>query len=183
MLDLSPIEIAAPLVALAGLLLYLHLGPKQYGPRADWWETLRRTVLPQLNRLAQRNGWGYAAYTLSPEEYIGTSERPPEMFEQFLSDHGFKRMPLAAYKYEPEEMGGKGEVGSWAYRGSMLATRQDHLILFEAPSGGTDVYGHSEYNAYNPLTAAQHYLGVNYVPLGSVSGIERVERFIEERYP
>lgn len=173
MVDLSTIRpedlfpILAGLVALAGAYAYLRLGREAYGPEADWWEIARRAILPQLNRLARRNGWGYAAYQLSKDEYLGRIEEDPETFEKRLYEMGAARMPLAAYKYAPGP-DRLGEVGSWAWRPWLFSRRQVHLILFPAEDGGTMVFGHEEANAYNPLTAAQHYLGVGYHPLGSV---------------
>lgn len=171
MVDLSTIRpedlfpIAAALVAAGGAYLFLRLGKEHYGPDADYWELVRRALLPQLNRLARRNGWGYAAYQLSHDEYLGEVEESPEEFEERLYDMGAYRMPLAAYKYAPgpERI---GEVGSWAWRPHLFSRRQVHIILFPGEDGGTLVFGHEEANAYNPLTAAQHYLGVGYQPLG-----------------
>lgn len=165
---LEPIEIAAPVVALAGLSAYLYLGRQHYGADADYWEVIRRSLLPQLNRLARRNGWGYAAYRLTEAEFIGTFDMPPEEFEERLEELGFERMPLAAFKYAPD---GREEVGSWAWRPSMLSRFQIHIIPFESRETldgvpRTDAAGHLEYNAYNPLTAFGHYTGLMYIKLG-----------------
>lgn len=155
--------IAAGLVSLGFLYVYLRAGKEHFGPDADYWEIVRRSFLPQLNRLARRNGLGYAAYTLGHSEYLGKTDLSPEEFEHRLASMGFRRMPLAAFKYDPA---GNPEIGSWAWRPAVLHPRQLHLILFEGEDGGTRVWGHSEPNALNPLTAASHYLGNNYRPLG-----------------
>lgn len=169
--DLFPVLAGA--VALGGAYLSLRLGRKHYGPDADYWELVRRAVLPQLNRLARRNGWGYAAYTLSNDEYLGKVDEDPEAFEERLYAMGAYRMPLAAYKYRPgpEDKERRGEVGSWAWRPWLFSRRQIHLILFEGEEGETLVFGHEEANAYNPLTAASHYLGIGYRPLGPVTSL------------
>lgn len=174
-----PLEVAAPIIAALGLLVYLRLGKRHYGPDADYWEILRRSLLPQLNRLAKRNGWGYAAYTLSEDEHLGRTDEDVEAFEHRLHDLGFKRMPIAAYKYTED---GRGEIGSWAYRDSLLTTHQTHLILFHRDDDkpGVDVYGHSEYNAYNPMTAHRHYIGTGLQPLGGL-GLDYVLDTIESQ--
>lgn len=156
---------AAVVVAIAGAYLMVRLGPKYYGPDADFWELVRRAILPQLNRLARRNGWGYAAYRLTDAEYLGDVGETPDEFEHRLASLGARRMPLAAFKYAPD---GRPEAGSWAYRDWLFATRQVHVITFERDDGGTDVFAHDEYNAYNPLVALLHYEGVGYIALGDV---------------
>jgi hypothetical protein len=177
-LDVSATEVAAPLVALAGILLYLRLGRRRYGADADFWEVIRRTLLPQLNRLARRNGWGYAAYELSEAEFVGNVPASPEVFEKSIEGHGLLRMPLAAFKYAPD---GRPEVGSWAWRSSLLARLQLHIIIFEAEDGTTDVYGHIEFNAYNPATALLHYTGAKYIPLGETGrSVNYILRHIRE---
>lgn len=167
---LEPIEIAAPLVAGAGLSAYLYLGKRHYGADADYWEVIRRSLLPQLNRFARREGLGYAAYKLTEEEFIGTYPQTPEEFEERLEELGFERQLLSAFKYAPD---GREEVGSWAWRPSQLSRYQLHVIPFERePERGseptTDAAAHFEYNARNPATALLHYIGAVYVKLGNV---------------
>lgn len=159
---------AAPVVAAFGVLLYWYLGPKAYGADDDWWETLRKTVLPQLNRFARRNGFGYAAYELSEEEVIGTYAGSPEEFETVLEDLGAERAGLlSAYKWSPD---GRPEQGSWVFRHSWLSPWQVHVHTFalERPDGEVwaTVTAHDEKNAKNPFTAVPHYLGVGYTELG-----------------
>lgn len=174
---MTPLELAAPLVAIAGTAIYLFLGRQHYGADADYWEVVRRSILPQMNRLARRRGLGYAAYTLDVDEYLGSVPESPDDFEHRLERGGSARMWLAAFKYAPD---GRPEVGSWAWRSSLWDEHQLHLILFANPDGSTDLFGHVEYNAYNPKTALQHYLGVKYVPLGE---LDRVDVEIALVYP
>lgn len=170
------IDVAAPIVAVgAAFILYVLIGRSNLLADADWWETARRRVLPQLNRFARRNGLGYAAYELSEREFAGRLEIDPEETETVLEALGFARMPLAAFKYAPD---GRSEVGSWAKRDGLFARRQLHVMLFEADDAGTDLYAHDEYNAFNPATAAQHYLGISYDP---TAGVERVRTLIRTR--
>jgi len=163
--------IAASLVATAALLVFLWAarGPREralLGPAADGWELLRGAVLPALDRLLRRRAPGklYAAYTLSLTELVGMIDASPEEVEQMLWEAGFRRMPLAAYKTLPIPYAGRGEVGSWAYRDGLLASRQVHVMLFAAGEGRTLVAAHEEANALNPFTALEHYRGGGYSP-------------------
>lgn len=175
--------IAASLVSLAALLAFAWAarGPRSrrwLGPAADGWESLRGAVLPTLDRLLRRRAPGqhYAAYTLSLDEIVGVIDAPPEEVEQLLWDAGFRRMPLAAYKTLPMPYAGRGEVGSWAYRDGLLASRQTHVMLFRAAEGRTMVAAHEEANALNPWTALEHYRGRGYdVPAGERAVRERLD--------
>lgn len=171
------LDVAAPIIAIvAGYALYFKLGRSNLGADDDWWEGIRRGVLPQLNRFARRRGFGYAAYHLSPAEYAGRLELPAERVERLLEDTGFERMPLAAFKYAPDD---RPEVGSWAFReeGPLIAGRQDHVMLFEA-EGATDLFAHNEFNAFNPFTATLHYLGID---IDVALGVSRVrQRLLEQ---
>lgn len=150
------LRVAAPAVALAfTAVFYGRLQRKDRGPAADYWEGLRRVLLPPLNRLLRDRELGYAAYVLQWEEYVGTLAKDPEAVEQLLWENGFVRNPLAAYKTLPD---GTGEVGSWVYRESLLSRTQVHVVLF-ATENGTAVFAHKEPSAVNPLTAFRHYLG------------------------
>ncbi len=171
MIDISPPQLAAPLVATTALLAMLWAArqPRSrrlLGPAADFWEFARRLVLPLLDRLLRRRvpGQHYAAYTLSLDEVVGTIDATPEEVEQLLWDAGFRRMPLAALKDLPD---GRVERGSWAYRDSLLASKQVHVMLFSAGEGQTLVAAHQETNALSPFRALEHYRGIGYdVPAG-----------------
>ncbi|WP_435065902.1 hypothetical protein [Halobaculum sp. EA56] len=173
-------SIVASLVSLAALALFVRAlqGPRTrrwLGPAADFWESLRRLVLPLVDRVARRRlpGNHYAAYTISLDEHVGVIDAPPERVEQLLWDAGFRRMPLAAYKQLPN---GEAEVGSWAYRDGLLARKQTHVMLFRTGGAGqqTSVFAHREFNALNPTTAWKHYRGVG---LSAAEG----ERAVRER--
>lgn len=174
----DPAPIVASLVSLVAVVLFARAlqGPRTrrlLGPAADWWETLRRVGLPLLDRVARRRlpGDHYAAYELREREIVGVIDRPPEAVEQLLWDAGARRMPLAALKSLPD---GRVEVGSWAFRESLLARHQTHPILFPAGEGRTLVAAHREANALNPWTAWDHYRGVG---LSAEAG----ERVVRER--
>lgn len=162
--NITPVEIAAPLVATAALLatLWALQQPRTrtlLGPAADGWEILRRLVWPLLDRVARRrlDGGHYAAYELGAKEVVGVIDAPPEEVEQLFWDAGAVRQPLAALKTLPD---GRVERGSWAFRSSLLARKQTHVMLFQAPEGRTLVAAHQEANALNPLVAMDHYRGV-----------------------
>lgn len=172
--------LAAPLVSLVALLLFARAvrGPRTQallGPAADWWELLRRTLLPTLDRLLRRRAPGqhYAAYTLSLDEVVGVVDAAPEEVERVLWEAGARRMPLAAFKTLPD---GRREIGSWAFRDDLLATHQTHVMLFEAEAG-TLVAAHREANALNPWRAVAHYRGAEY---DVVAGGREVRRRLDE---
>lgn len=159
-IPLPPLELAAVVVATVAAILYGRAKRPEnrlLGPENDFWEILRAILLPVLHRLAKRRGYGYAAGKLPREQKVGVLDLPPEEAENLLYSVGFLRNPLAAYKYTED---GRGEVGSWVRRDSLLARRQLHVTLFpESEGDGTVVYAHEEHNAMNPLTAYQHYRG------------------------
>ncbi|WP_049979352.1 hypothetical protein [Halolamina rubra] len=176
----TPISVVAPLVATAALLgvawaLRQPRSGRLLGPAADFWEYGRRLLLPLLDRLLRRHAPGqhYAAYQLSLDEVVGTIDATPEAVEQLLWESGAKRMPLAALKTLPD---GRVERGSWAYRDSLLASKQIHVMLFSAGEGRTLVAAHEEANALNPAVAMDHYRGRGYdVPAGERAVRERLD--------
>lgn len=158
----DPIPIAAGIVSTVALLAYVWAlrqprNARYVGPLADWWETLRSVLLQLLSRRVPRVKW---AYTLHEREYVGVIRKPPEEVEQLLWEHGARRNPLAAYKTLSD---GTGEIGSWAFRESLFAENQLHVMLFPAREG-TAIYGHMEYSSINPFTALKHYQGQGYDP-------------------
>jgi len=151
------IAIAAPLVAAAGLILwYGYVDDNVRGPRASWWNGIRRLLLPLLDELARRHELGYAAYDLGEEEFVTTVDASIAEVEAELWDIGFERMPLSAFKTTAD---GRPERGSWAHRDGPLAERQLHVMLFDGVDGGVDLYAHDEYNAFHPRYALKHYRG------------------------
>ncbi|UIP00327.1 hypothetical protein Hbl1158_02860 [Halobaculum sp. CBA1158] len=176
------VPIVASLVSLVGLLLFVRAlqSPRTrrwLGPAADWWETLRRLVLPLLDRVARERlpGDHFAAYELRPREIVGVIDASPEETERLLWDAGFRRMPLAALKRLPD---GRVEIGSWAWRESPLAKRQIHVMLFAAGEGQTLVAAHEEASALNPWAAWDHYRGVG---LSAQGGERAVRERLDER--
>jgi len=163
MLD-TPTAIAASLVATAALLATLWalrqpLAKSWLGPAADGWEHARRGLLPLLDRLLGQytDDRHYASYELTDRELVGLIDAPPEEVEQLLWDAGAVRQPLAALKTLPD---GRKEVGSWAFRDSLLAPTQTHVVLFEGIlEGETLVAAHQEASPLLPWTALDHYRG------------------------
>lgn len=158
----DPIPIATAVVSTVALLAFVWAlrqprSRRYLGPAADYWETLRSLLLPLLDRRVPRIKW---AYTLHEREYVGRINAPPEEVEQLLWTHGAKRMPLAAFKTLSD---GTTEVGSWAFRDSLTAEMQTHVILFP-DQDGTAIYAHMEANALSPFDALAHYRGIGYDP-------------------
>jgi len=175
MLDITTTQLAASLVATAALLatawaLQQPRSRALLGPAADGWEYLRRGVWPLLDRLAP--GTHYASYELTDRELVGLIDAPPEEVEQLLWNAGAVRQPLAALKTLPD---GRKEVGSWAFRDSLLAPTQTHVVLFEGIlEGETLVAAHEEPSPLLPWTALDHYRGRGY-------DVEAGERAVRER--
>lgn len=156
------VRASAPLVA--AVFLLVSAVRAQYstrGPKVRFWSRIRRRYLPSLDRLARSLDVGYAAYELGHREYAGTLRVEPREAERVLYRHGFRRNPFAAFKTLPD---GRREFSSWCYRPSLLATRQVHVMLFDRPGRGTDLYAHAEYSSINPLVANKHYDGEGYDP-------------------
>jgi len=167
------IAIAAPLVAAVALIAwYGYADDNVRGPRASWWNGLRRLTLPLLDRLACEHTIGYAKYELDDEEFVGTAKGSIGDVEAKLWMLGFERMPLSALKRLED---GRQERGSWAYREGPLATRQLHVMLFDSVDGGMDVYAHDEYNAFHPRYALKHYRGVD---LDAEAGAEQLKEMV-----
>ncbi len=171
----NPIRYAAPVVAGAFLLVTFYQARKgRRGPEAEFWELVRGTVIPLLDKAGRALDVGYAAYTVGYHEYAGSLEMRPEEAERFLYEHGFRRNPLSAYKTLPD---GRKEQGSWVYRKNLLAKRQLHVMTFDRPGGGTDLFAHWELSAINPMTALGHYRGKSYSPK---KGEQKLEQLLPE---
>jgi len=156
------------------VLLYGVLGRRTLGADDDWWNALRRTLLPWLDEQADSSGL-YAAYELDPREFVGTVDLSVDEVEEELEALGFDRNPLAALKYAPD---GRPERSSWALRdlpayfddlpplaqAAVAALQEDqlHVMLFERPDGRTDVAVHHEASSINPEQASEHYRGGEY---------------------
>ena len=170
----NPIRYAAPVVAGTFLLITLYQAKKgRRGPETEFWELVRGTAIPLLDKAGRALDIGYAAYTVGYYEYAGSLEESPEAAESLLYEHGFRRNPLSAYKTLSD---GRKEQGSWVWRESLLATKQLHVMTFQRTNGGTDCYAHWEYSAINPTTALKHYRGKDYSP-------KKGERMLEEKLP
>lgn len=176
-------RLAAALVAALMLYTYLRAPSWLWGPRATFWNPLRRLLLPVVDRIAKRHisavsggEVDYAEYELGNAEYVGRVEASGRELEAEIYRLGYIRMVLAALKTLKD---GRVERGSWAKRDGWLARRQTHLIYFPTPPGvdGVDVYAHEEPNAVNPLTAWAHYTAKGYDP---AAGVETVRATLYE---
>lgn len=166
--------IAAVVAGAAAVVLYGALGRRALGADDDFWNALRRTVLPWLDEQVDGSGQ-YASYELDGREFVGTVDLSVDEVNAELEALGADRNPLSAYKYAPD---GRGEAASWAFRDlpeyfdelprelqvALAAMQQDqlHVILFERPDGRTDIAVHHEASAINPEQASEHYRGDGY---------------------
>jgi len=180
-------QISAAAVALITLLIYYRAPAWLFGPEARFWNPIRRTVVPLLDRLAKTRGdelglpddLDYASYELARSEFAARVDAGVEEVGDALAAAGYRRMPLAALKTLPD---GRIERASWAWRDGLLASTQTHVMIFEAPTSGggataVEIYAHVEPNALNPLRAWAHYRGHGYDPK---AGGEAVREWLEK---
>ena len=177
-------QISAAAVALITLGIYYRAPAWLFGPEARFWNPIRRTVVPLLDRLAKTRGdelglpddLNYASYELANTEFAARVDAGVEEVGDALAADGYRRMPLAALKSLPD---GRIERASWAWRDGLLARQQTHVMIFEAPPGasGVDIYPHVEPNAINPLRAWAHYRGKGYDP---AAGGDAVREWLEK---
>jgi hypothetical protein len=98
----NPIRYAAPVVAGVFLLITLYQAKKgRRGPEAEFWEFVRGTAIPLLDKVGRALNIGYAAYTVAYYEYAGTLDVTPEEAESFLYEHGFRRNPSRRTRPSP----------------------------------------------------------------------------------
>ena len=169
------LQIAAPIVAIAFTVYWHGYAPTWIkGPRATFWNPLRRALLPALDRLLAGKVGGYAAYELDNSEFVGTIVGSIEDVEELLYEQGYERMPLAALKSLED---GRVEQASWAHRDAPFDREQTHVMLFEG-TGGVDVFAHREPSAIHPATAYAHYRGRGY---DVDAGVEHVREQLGDR--
>lgn len=102
---------------------------------------IRHRAGPVIDRLAKRVT--RPEYHVRPDGYVGTVRLSGDEFRSRLRDRGFGWDPVSFYHFTPL---GESADGSYAYRSSLFADRQIHVVLFVQRSGYVDVYAHEEYN-------------------------------------
>lgn len=102
---------------------------------------VRTWLGPVITRLGRT--FGQPEYRLRDTEYVGTVQQPLDEFTETLQKHGFEWDPVAWY-HQPSV--GSEPNGSWAYRRTLLADRQIHVILIAHSPAYIDVFAHEEYN-------------------------------------
>lgn len=179
------LPLATAMVAFfASWVLYGVLGKRFLGADDDYWETIRATVIPLMEGVAERYGL-YVHTTTGLDEYAGYTTLNVETVEVKLKEAGYLRQPLASLHENPS---GKLESGSWSRPygplypisrllkrlpvlgtvparflrsvDTVLALKQTHVMLYEERLDGqgiVEVYAHSEWNPLNPVTAYWHY--------------------------
>ncbi len=100
---------------------------------------VRHWLGPLITRLGRT--LGQPEYRLRDTEYVGTVQQPLDEFTETLQKHGFEWDPLAWY-HQPSV--GSEPNGSWAYRRTLLADRQIHVILIAHSPEYIDVFAHEE---------------------------------------
>jgi hypothetical protein len=107
-------EAAAAVAAFIGSwFLYGVLGKRALGADDDFWEQIRGTVLPMLDRLAATFPGFYAEGRSTQNELVGIVQQGEEEFERTLMALNYTRNPMASVKTNRQ---GWTENGSWAKR-------------------------------------------------------------------
>lgn len=154
------------------------------GHRHDFWERVRRTVIPRLGVVTQllEDFFGDNFYVMAEthnNQFVGRVEMGEEAFEKRLHEWGFERNPLAALK----SIGDEVEEGSWRKVGyDSHPRKQLHVILYDgseindAQTGYTYVYAHWEYRwDTDPI---KHYRSVEMNP---GEGVRRMKNLLDEK--
>jgi hypothetical protein len=133
-----------PLSRILGVVRWLE---KLLGPDDDWVEDDRRKLFEWLD-----GKFGHS-FTMekSPRDYITTADASPDAVERALASAGYQRNLVSTRKYRTHHAGGKQwAVGSYVYD-PVDTDWQHHVFLFPAPDGATDIYGHRETSARDPV--------------------------------
>lgn len=185
----EPLVVVVPLAIITSWvfswILYQILGKSFLGADDDYWEIIRRSLLPTIDKIGKEYGL-YAKTTTTTREYAGYVEMGEEKFEMEIQKAGYFRQPLSSLH---ENSKGWIEDGSWArtfgpilpiakiveripYIGvfpgkflrasdTVFSIKQKHLIYYtrkkEDGSYRVFIYAHEEYNPLNPIVAFLHY--------------------------
>jgi hypothetical protein len=137
------------------------------GPDDDWVEDDRRIAY----EAAQRFFGDYHTFITEKkrDDYFTTAHADSDAVEVALDNAGYNRNLASKRGYRTHHDGGK-QWADGAYSKPVAASgdlqRQHHVYLFEAPSGRTDIYGHTETSV---VEGAEHLTEMNLVhgdPLG-----------------
>jgi len=155
------------------------------GHKQDWWEGLRKKVVPKFGLITQllEDVTGHHFYVKSEthnNQFVGRVQMNEEEFEKTLHDMGFDRNPLSSLKSL-----GEGEVreGSWRKVGFDDAPEmQLHVVLYDgepidnAQVDVTYVYAHWELQW--DLHPWAHYRGKR---VNGPEGVRRMKRLLDEQ--
>lgn len=155
--------------------------------KQDYWEVIRRKIVPRLGSIAQflEDITGKRLYAESEthnKEFVGRVDMPEEAFEKVLHELDFERNPLAAWKRlesNPKEF----EEASFRKTGLVnYPDKQLHVILYDgsvindADTPYTYIYAHLEYrwDEY-PI---KHYQTKEY---DAHEGVRLMKKYLDER--
>lgn len=123
------------------------------GHEHDYWEGLRRYIIPPLGKLTNFlneifNTEMYVETRARNNQFVGRVNMYEEQFEQKLHEWGFERNPVAGLK---TSLSGEVEEGSWRLVDDDNPEKQLHLIFYDgrnipnARTGELFIYAHYEY--------------------------------------
>lgn len=151
------------------------------GAEHDFWERLRRWILPKIGVIFQflEDVTGKPFYATSKthnRQFVGRVSMNEERFEKELEAMGFVRNPLASLKRLASTR--EVEEGSWR---RVNGDRQLHVILYDgekipdADSGYVYIYAHDEYRW--DRYPVKHYLAKDFRP---EAGVKEMKRLLDE---
>lgn len=136
-------------IALLAVLFVAVMVSRRYlGPRSDWIERARVTILPKLDRFSATIGVPMAKCT-GVDGYVMTVRISEGEIERMFDEYGHSRSVANMFKFRHLPDGSRQyEITSWVYRETIFSKYQQDVYLFPSVvvEGGYDVYHHKEYN-------------------------------------
>lgn len=151
---------------------------------SDYWESIRRIVIPKIGKVVQAFNERYRQnlYVTGKsrnQELVGRVPMGEEEFEEVLSELGFERNPLASLK---TRRGDEIEEGSFRkIYPSEYPEWQLHVVIYDgsqinnANTGETFVYAHWEYRW--DVHPWKHYRGHDFNP---DKGVKLMKKYLNE---
>jgi hypothetical protein len=153
--------------------------------RKDYWERIRKYVIPKLGEITQfiediTGAYYYVKGETHNNQFVGRVPLGEESFEKELSEMGFERNPLASWKRLAST--GEQEEGSFRKIGfDKHPDKQLHVVLYDgkkinnAEVDVTYVYAHLEYRwDTDPI---KHYRSVE---MSGPDGVRMMKKLLDE---
>ena len=183
-----PLEYAAVLAVMVGVLIRFYFGQTLFHPRyVKVWNGIRRFGVPILNRMAKRFiGVDKLENYSSSRQYVTTVDGDvsvKELSKKFNQVRNFEVPLLAGFKTNWD---GHPEIGTLvAYHGdkaypgapNWLRDRQLHVTFFRDDAGDIVVTAHEEANSYRPDLWKDHLFEGSF---NIEKGVEMTKHVLDE---